>query len=123
VEGAQGHVKISVPQDAVAAFCRRNGVREFALFGSILRDDFTQNSDIDILVDFLPDTKVTFFRLADMENELRTIFQREIDLVLKDTLHRRIAAEVLASRAEGVKPFRTVVSTSLVKFKECRRAG
>lgn len=98
MEGAQGHVKISVPQDAVAAFCRRNGVREFALFGSILRDDFTQNSDIDILVDFLPDTKVTFFRLADMENELRTIFQREIDLVLKDTLHRRIAAEVLASR-------------------------
>lgn len=91
-------MKVSVPKEAVAAFCRRHGVREFALFGSVLRDDFTQHSDIDILVDFLPDAKVTFFRLADMENELRTIFNREVDLVLKDTLHRRIAAEVLASR-------------------------
>lgn len=98
MESAPGDVKVPVPLEAVLDFCRRHRVQEFALFGSVLRDDFNQNSDIDILVDFLPDTKVTFFSLADMENELRTIFRRKIDLVLKDTLHQRIAAEVLTSR-------------------------
>ena len=98
MERTRGDVKVPVPREAVTEFCQRHRVRELALFGSVLRDDFTEQSDVDILIDFLPDTKVTFFHLADMENELETVFRHKIDLVLKNTLHRRVAAEVLASR-------------------------
>jgi predicted nucleotidyltransferase len=54
---------ISVPYKAVADFCRRHGIRELSLFGSLLRDNFTDQNDVDVLVDFLPGISVTFFEL------------------------------------------------------------
>lgn len=89
--------RIAVPMDAVADFCRRHRVREFALFGSVLRDDFAESSDVDVLIDFLPGTRITLFGLSDLQTELETMFRRDVDLVMKDTLKRRIAAEVLGS--------------------------
>jgi uncharacterized protein len=71
---------IAIPEAEIAAFCKRWQVSELALFGSVLRDDFRLDSDIYVLVTFKP---VASYKLADlqtMEYELRTIFQRDVDL-------------------------------------------
>ncbi len=73
--------KIEIPQDKIVGFCRRWRIAEFALFGSVLRDDFRPDSDIDILVTFEPDASWTLFDLVKMQDELREIFGREIDLI------------------------------------------
>jgi uncharacterized protein len=71
---------IEVPAKEIAAFCQRWGVRELALFGSILREDFSPASDIDVLVTFNEDRKLRFVDLMNMETELKAIFGRDIDL-------------------------------------------
>ncbi|MDA8344888.1 MAG: nucleotidyltransferase domain-containing protein [Thermaerobacter sp.] len=98
MKSAREAVHVPVPVEAVADFCRRHRVRELALFGSVLRDDFTDHSDVDVLIDFMPDTRITLFGLSRLQTELEAMFRRDVDLVMKDTLKRRIAAEVLASR-------------------------
>lgn len=65
----------------IAAFCRRWGVVEFALFGSILRTDFSDESDIDVLATFAPDVVYTFKDAVRMEKELEEIFEKRVDLV------------------------------------------
>lgn len=72
--------RVAVPQDEIAAFCQRWGISELALFGSILRDDFTPQSDVDVLVTFKPGIKRGFADLSAMETELGSIFGRNIDL-------------------------------------------
>ncbi len=69
-------------------FCDKWKIVEFALFGSVLRDDFRPDSDIDALVTFAPDGKWTLYNLLDMEDELKVIFGREVDLVLRRTVER-----------------------------------
>lgn len=56
--------RIAIPQDAIADFCRRNGIRRLSLFGSVLRDDFRPDSDVDMLVEFEPDKRIGLFKLA-----------------------------------------------------------
>jgi predicted nucleotidyltransferase len=73
--------RISVDQEAVAAFCRRWKVAELSLFGSVLRGDFRPDSDVDVLVRFLADEHVGLFAMSRMQDELRPIFGREVDLV------------------------------------------
>ena len=63
-------VKIDVPKEEIAAFCRRNHIRRLAFFGSALRDDFTPESDVDVLVAFEPGARVGLITLAGMEIEL-----------------------------------------------------
>jgi len=75
---------IDLPIDAIAEFCERWQIVELALFGSVLRDDFHPNSDVDVLISFSEQAKTTLFDLVRMQVELVTIFQREVDLVLKD---------------------------------------
>lgn len=73
---------IVIPYDAIALFCQRWQITEFALFGSVLREDFhPERSDIDVLVTFSPESHHTFFDLARMELELKEVFQRSVDLV------------------------------------------
>ena len=67
----------------IVDFSRRWCIRELALFGSALRDDFGSDSDVDVLVDFEPDARWTLFDLVDMREELMQIFGREVDLVTK----------------------------------------
>ncbi|NDJ19748.1 nucleotidyltransferase [Myxacorys almedinensis A] len=69
--------------DQVKAFCDRWQVAEFALFGSVLRDDFRADSDIDVMVSFLPDAHPTLFTLVDMKEELQSLFEHEVDLVTR----------------------------------------
>jgi predicted nucleotidyltransferase len=89
--------QITVPREQIADFCRRNHIRWLALFGSVLRDDFKPDSDVDVLVEFEPAARVTMFTLSRLQRELESIFARPVDFVLKDGLKRRIRASVLAS--------------------------
>ena len=74
---------IDLPMGKIAEFCDQWQVTEFALFGSVLRDDFRPDSDIDVMVEFHPEAHPTFSTLDQMEAELRTIFDRDIDLITR----------------------------------------
>lgn len=71
--------RIDIPKKKIAAFCRRNGIRRMALFGSVLRDDFTAESDVDVLVEFEPD-KTPGLAFFTMQDELSEIYGRGVDL-------------------------------------------
>ena len=73
--------QVSVQKDQLTAFCKRWRIVELALFGSVLRDDFGPESDVDVLVQFEEEARHTLFDLDDMELELEEIFGREVDLV------------------------------------------
>jgi uncharacterized protein len=64
------HHGITFDASILEAFCRKNGIRRLALFGSVLRDDFGPESDIDMLVEFMPGEKVGYFRLVELESAL-----------------------------------------------------
>ena len=89
------HHGINVRQDELAGFCRRNRVRMLALFGSILRDDFRPDSDIDVLVEFEPGQVPGMLRMAALEIELSAIFGRQVDLRTLAELSRHFRSEVL----------------------------
>ena len=71
---------IDIPQEKIAEFCRRHYIRRLALFGSVLRDNFTPDSDVDVLVEFEPGTRVGMIRLAGIELELSSILGRKVDM-------------------------------------------
>jgi predicted nucleotidyltransferase len=79
---------IEVPRDAVADFCRHWQVLDFYLFGSVLRDDFRPDSDIDVLVRFAPQVRHSVFDLMRMEAELEELFGRKVDLVDRSVLEQ-----------------------------------
>lgn len=74
-------IRIDIPEERIAEFCEKWRIQEFALFGSVLSDDFKPNSDLDVLVTFHENTKPTLFDVVRMENELIELFGREVDLV------------------------------------------
>src|SRR5262245_50451704 len=79
---------IELPAEAIAAFCRRWKVSELALFGSVLRDDFRPESDVDVLVTFTPDAQWGLFDLVRMESELAAIAGRKVDLVERSSVEQ-----------------------------------
>lgn len=79
---------MEIPQEQIAAFCRRWKVVEFSLFGSALREDFGPESDVDVLVSFAGDTPWSLMALVRMEEELEQIFGREVDLVERAAVER-----------------------------------
>ena len=86
--------RLPIDPQAVAAFCRRHHVRRLALFGSVLRDDFTPESDVDVLVEFEPGF-VPGLRFFSMEVELSTILGRKVDLNTPAFLSRYFRDKVL----------------------------
>lgn len=72
------HIKVS--NEKLAEFCKKNRIRKLAFFGSVLRDDFSPDSDVDILVEFEPDVRVGLIALSGMELELESIIGRKVDL-------------------------------------------
>ncbi len=91
------NAKISVPKQALAAFCRERGIRRLAIFGSALRDGFGADSDIDVLVEFEPDRTPGLFGMARMERELSALFGvRRVDLRTPEDLSRYFRRQVLA---------------------------
>ena len=87
--------RIDIPRDKIADFCRRNRIRRLALFGSVLRDDFRPDSDIDILVEFEPDARIGL-RFFALEEELSEILGRKVDLNTPGFLSDYFRDEVLA---------------------------
>jgi len=79
---------IEIPTDKIADFCQRWKITELALFGSVLRDDFRSDSDVDILVTFAPDAHRTLFDMVDMQDELEAMFERKVDLVSRRGIER-----------------------------------
>ena len=80
--------RVEVPREAIADFCRRWQVTELCLFGSVLRDDFHPDSDIDVLVRFAPQARHNAFDLMRMEAELAQVFGRKVDLVDRHVLEQ-----------------------------------
>jgi predicted nucleotidyltransferase len=89
--------RIPIPTDAIAELCRRHRIRHLGLFGSVLRDDFGPESDVDVLVEFEPDAQVGLFALIDIQDELAALLDRRVDLVPRQGLKHVIRASVLAS--------------------------
>lgn len=87
--------KIGIPKDKIAEFCRRNRIRRLALFGSVLRDDFMPNSDVDVLVEFESGARVGLLFFA-IEAELSEILGRKVDLNTPGFLSKYFRDEVLA---------------------------
>lgn len=90
-------VEIPIDAEAVAAFCRRSGIRRLALFGSALRGEMGPDSDIDLLAEFEPDQVPGLIRLAQMELELSSLFDgREVELRTYGDLSRHFRDDVRA---------------------------
>lgn len=87
--------RIPIPHDAVADLCRRNRIR-LSLYGSVLRDDFTAESDVDVLVEFGPEAQVTLFDMARMAEELSGLLGRKVDVKTVGFLSPYIVDQVLA---------------------------
>jgi uncharacterized protein len=90
---------ITLPKDRLAAFCRKNHVAKLSLFGSVLRDDFNPDSDVDVLVEFEEGHTPGFFGLARMEEKLSELFGRKVDLRTPQDLSRHFRDEVTRSAA------------------------
>ncbi len=80
--------QVDIPREKIVDFCGRWQVNELALFGSVLRDDFGPDSDVDVLVRFTSDARRTLFDLVRMEEELKSILGREIDLVSREAIEK-----------------------------------
>ncbi len=88
---------IVIPKEKLGDFCRRHYISRLSIFGSALRDDFGAQSDVDVLVDFLPGHTPGFFGLFDMEEELSGLFGgHKVDLRTPEDLSRYFRAEVVA---------------------------
>ena len=79
---------ISIDKHKIAEFCRKWKITEFALFGSVLRDDFTPDSDVDVLVTFAPDAGHGLFDLLHMQEEITQVLGRKVDLVSRAGIER-----------------------------------
>ena len=81
-------VRIAIDRERIADFCRRWKIVEFSLFGSVLRDDFRPDSDIDVLVSFAPDADWSLFDHVAMADELKAMLGRKVDLVTRRAIER-----------------------------------
>lgn len=88
--------QIEIPQSMIEDLCRRNGIRKLSLFGSVLTGRFSLASDVDVLVEFRPGTRVGFFRLAEIEEQLSQLLAgRRVDLRTPMDLSRHFRDEVV----------------------------
>ena len=94
--------KFSIPHKKIAEFCKRWSITEFSLFGSVLRDDFRPDSDIDVLVSIDPKAHIGLFEIAQMGIELEEIIKRPVDLVEKEGLRNSYRRSEILSTAEVI---------------------
>jgi len=88
-------MKIHVSRNKLAEFCRRHHIRKLALFGSVIRDDFTPESDVDVLVEFEPGARVGLITLAGMEIELGRLIGHRVEVHTVKGLNPQFRDEVL----------------------------
>lgn len=100
-----GKVNIDLPKDKIAEFCKKWKIREFSIFGSVLREDFQPDSDIDVLVSFSEDAKHTLFDMVHMKEEIEQIFGRKVDLVSRrgvESSRNYLRKEAILGTAEAI---------------------
>ena len=91
---------ISIPKEKIGEFCQRWEIVEFSLFGSVLRDDFNAQSDIDVLVVFADDAEIGLFDIAQMQIELKEIYGRPVDVIEKASLRNPYRREEILKTAQ-----------------------
>ncbi len=89
-------LRIDIPKGHIADFCRRHRISKLSLFGSVLREDFGPNSDVDILVEFESGTRMGLIRLVGLELEIGEILGRKVDLNTPGFLSKYYRDEILA---------------------------
>ena len=92
--------QINIPMNKIRDFCLRWKIVEFALIGSVLRDDFRPDSDIDVLLSFEADAGWSLYDIVDMKDELKAMFGREIDLVEKEAIRNPYRRRVMLTDKE-----------------------
>ncbi|PZV27095.1 MAG: nucleotidyltransferase [Snowella sp.] len=103
-------IQIPIDYDKIADFCQKWKITEFALFGSVLRDDFQQDrSDIDVLVSFDQDAHWTLFDLVDVEDSLSVLFARKVDLIEKQSIEKSLN---YLRKKEILQSYRVIYATS-----------
>jgi len=93
---------IEIDEEAIAAFCRKWKVREFSLFGSVIRDDFRPDSDVDVLVSLEENSGIGLWEMSDMLDELEEMFGRKVDLVEKDGLRNPFRRHAILNGREVI---------------------
>lgn len=88
---------IDVTSEQIAEFCRRNRIRKLSFFGSVLRDDFSQESDVDVLVEFQPGAIVGLITYGGIALELGDLLGREVDMHTEASLSKYIREDILAT--------------------------
>ena len=78
--------RIELPTKRIEAFCSKHGVEEFSLFGSVLRDDFLPDSDVDVMLKFKPGFGFTFENTPEIQDELEAMFGRPVDVIEKGAI-------------------------------------
>lgn len=86
--------RINIPQEALAAFCQRHQIARLSLYGSVLRDDFGPESDVDVLITFQPEAEPSLLDLGRMQQELCDMIGRQVDLKTEEFLSPRIRERV-----------------------------
>ena len=105
---------ITISRESLEKFCKRWQVTELALFGSVLRDDFHDGSDVDVLVSFAAVARPTLFDLVEMEAELVKLFQRKVDLLTRkgvENSRNYLRRDAILSSARVVYESRSPIST------------
>ena len=87
--------QLDLPLEAIQAFCEKYPIRKLSLFGSVLREDFSSVSDVDVLVEFEPGAKIGYFELVEMQFELSDLLGREVDLLTPGALSQHFRQQVL----------------------------
>ena len=94
--------QIKVDSERIADFCRKWQITEFSLFGSVLRDEFGPESDVDVLVTFSPAAPWDYFDWAEMADELKNIFGHDVDIVEKDSLRNPYRRHAILSSSQVI---------------------
>lgn len=97
--------RLGVSPTQLAEFCERWGIAELALFGSILRNDFRDDSDVDLLITFAPDARKGLLTLAKIQNELESLLKRNVDLASKKSIkqsHNDIRRQAILTSAQVI---------------------
>jgi len=88
--------RINITESQISDFCQSNHIRKFAFYGSVLRDDFRPDSDIDVLVEFEPNQPIGLMEVVRMERRLSELMGRKVDLRTPQDLSRYFRDEVVA---------------------------
>jgi hypothetical protein len=94
---------INIQEDKLSEICRRYMIRELALFGSALREDFNEESDVDLLVEFKPDSGISLFDIVDLKDELEKLLDREVDIVSKNMLRDKSSLIDILNACESIE--------------------